>query len=90
MAGYHLPIKLEKLGLHTKSRFGRRLGASSEAVITLMHSLDLVWRKGRQGEKNQHAALYDCICGHIVTLHGCKTGSKIIWLFDRIRAYYGY
>ena len=24
--------------------------------------------------------LYDCIKGHIVTLRGCKTGSKVIWL----------
>ena len=24
--------------------------------------------------------LYDCIRGHIVTLRGCKTGSKVIWL----------
>ncbi|KAF7354483.1 ARM repeat-containing protein [Mycena venus] len=35
----------------------------------------------------QRAALYDCIRGHIVTLRGCKTGSKIIWLFDRMRSY---
>ena len=24
--------------------------------------------------------LYECIRGHIVTLRGCKTGSKVIWL----------
>ncbi|KAJ7897500.1 hypothetical protein B0H13DRAFT_2337843 [Mycena leptocephala] len=41
-------------------------------------------------DKNQRAALYDCIRVHIVTLHGCKTDSKVIWLFDRMRAYYGY
>ncbi|KAJ7925680.1 hypothetical protein B0H13DRAFT_1862937 [Mycena leptocephala] len=35
------------------------------------------------------AALYDCIRVHIVTLRGCKTGSKAIWLFDRMRAYCG-
>ncbi|KAJ7759612.1 hypothetical protein B0H16DRAFT_1884969 [Mycena metata] len=50
--------------------------------------------KGRaaSGEhlKDQRALLYDCIRGHIVTLRGCKTGSKVIWLFDRMRAYYGY
>ncbi|KAJ7885469.1 hypothetical protein B0H14DRAFT_3735852 [Mycena olivaceomarginata] len=33
------------------------------------------------GDKDQRAALYDCIYGHIVTLHGCKTGSKVIWFF---------
>ncbi|KAK0207261.1 armadillo-type protein [Armillaria fumosa] len=41
-------------------------------------------------DKDQRALLYDCIRGHIVTLRGCKTGSKVIWLFDRMRAYYGY
>jgi len=34
------------------------------------------------------AALYDYILGNIVTLRGCKTGSKVIWLLDRMRAYY--
>ncbi|KAI6105978.1 ARM repeat-containing protein [Pisolithus croceorrhizus] len=43
-----------------------------------------------QADKDQRALLYDCIKGHIVTLRGCKTGSKVIWLFDRMRAYYGY
>ncbi|PFH49040.1 hypothetical protein AMATHDRAFT_86688 [Amanita thiersii Skay4041] len=41
-------------------------------------------------DKDQRAILYECIRGHIVTLRGCKTGSKVIWLFDRMRAYYGY
>ncbi|SJL18207.1 uncharacterized protein ARMOST_21785 [Armillaria ostoyae] len=41
-------------------------------------------------DKDQRALLYDCIRGHIVTLRGCKIGSKVIWLFDRMRAYYGY
>ncbi|KII93039.1 hypothetical protein PLICRDRAFT_49137 [Plicaturopsis crispa FD-325 SS-3] len=35
-------------------------------------------------DKDQRALLYDCIRGHIVTLRGCKTGSKVIWLFDRM------
>ncbi|KAL0952147.1 hypothetical protein HGRIS_008764 [Hohenbuehelia grisea] len=35
-------------------------------------------------DKDQRANLYDCIRGHIVTLRGCKTGSKVIWLFDRM------
>ncbi|KIJ66591.1 hypothetical protein HYDPIDRAFT_186891 [Hydnomerulius pinastri MD-312] len=43
-----------------------------------------------QADKDQRTLLYDCIRGHIVTLRGCKTGSKVIWLFDRMRAYYGY
>ncbi|KAI6097269.1 ARM repeat-containing protein [Pisolithus croceorrhizus] len=33
-----------------------------------------------QADKDQRALLYDCIKGHIVTLRGCKTGSKVIWL----------
>ncbi|KAL4068844.1 armadillo-type protein [Scleroderma yunnanense] len=41
-----------------------------------------------QADKDQRALLYDCIRGHIVTLRGCKTGSKVIWLL--YRAYYGY
>jgi hypothetical protein len=53
-------------------------------------------------QDDQRAALYDCIRVHIVTLRGCKTGSKAIWLLyvhpihsrvffssDRIRAYCG-
>ncbi|KAJ3861614.1 armadillo-type protein [Lentinula novae-zelandiae] len=31
-------------------------------------------------DREQRALLYDCIRGHIVTLRGCKTGSKVIWL----------
>lgn len=33
-----------------------------------------------QADKDQRAMLYECIRGHIVTLRGCKTGSKVIWL----------
>ncbi|EJD04201.1 ARM repeat-containing protein [Fomitiporia mediterranea MF3/22] len=38
-------------------------------------------------DKDQRTTLYDAIRGHIVTLRGCKTGSKVIWLL--CRAYYG-
>ncbi|KIM82223.1 hypothetical protein PILCRDRAFT_785661 [Piloderma croceum F 1598] len=31
-------------------------------------------------DKDQRTQLYDGIRGHIVTLRGCKTGSKVIWL----------
>ncbi|KAH9926472.1 armadillo-type protein [Fomitopsis serialis] len=57
------------------------------------------WRSDEDGTGGQRSAclLYDSIRGHIVTLRGCKTGSKVIWLFDRMaspaheyRAYYGY
>ncbi|PVG01850.1 ARM repeat-containing protein [Serendipita vermifera] len=40
--------------------------------------------------KDQRARLYEAVKGHTVTLRGCKTGSRVIWLFDRMRAYYGY
>lgn len=33
-----------------------------------------------QADKDQRSLLYDSIRGHIVTLRGCKTGSKVIWL----------
>ncbi|KAH7886388.1 armadillo-type protein [Phlebopus sp. FC_14] len=33
-----------------------------------------------QADKDQRTLLYECIRGHIVTLRGCKTGSKVIWL----------
>ncbi|KAJ3775650.1 armadillo-type protein [Lentinula raphanica] len=33
-------------------------------------------------DREQRALLYDCIRGHIVTLRGCKTGSKVIWLLS--------
>ncbi|EIW87416.1 ARM repeat-containing protein [Coniophora puteana RWD-64-598 SS2] len=33
-----------------------------------------------QADKDQRTVLYECIRGHIVTLRGCKTGSKVIWL----------
>jgi pumilio RNA-binding family len=31
-------------------------------------------------DKEQRTLLYDSIRSHIVTLRGCKTGSKVIWL----------
>ncbi|KAG6380577.1 armadillo-type protein [Boletus reticuloceps] len=40
-----------------------------------------------QADKDQRTTLYECIRGHIVTLRGCKTGSKVIWLFDRMVRY---
>ncbi|KAJ7333977.1 hypothetical protein DFH08DRAFT_965746 [Mycena albidolilacea] len=39
--------------------------------------------------KDRCAALYDCIRAHIVALCACKTGYKVIWLFDRMRTYSG-
>ncbi|KAJ3813702.1 armadillo-type protein [Lentinula aff. lateritia] len=42
----------------------------SQLIATVLPSAD----------REQRALLYDCIRGHIVTLRGCKTGSKVIWL----------
>lgn len=51
----------------------------SQLIATVLPNID----------KDQRTALYDAIRGHIVTLRGCKTGSKVIWLFDRMRVSYG-
>ncbi|KAJ7847401.1 hypothetical protein B0H13DRAFT_2362514 [Mycena leptocephala] len=57
------------------------IDADSNPAMILIASVLLT------ADKNQRAALYDCIRVHIVTLRGCKTVSKVIWLFDRMRAY---
>ncbi|KAH0837754.1 armadillo-type protein [Lanmaoa asiatica] len=43
-----------------------------------------------QADKDQRTMLYECIRGHIVTLRGCKTGSKVIWLFLTVHAATGW
>ncbi|KAJ7811834.1 hypothetical protein B0H13DRAFT_2472407 [Mycena leptocephala] len=60
------------------------IDADSNPAMILIASVLLT------ADKNQRAALYDRIRVHIVTLRGCKTVSKVIWLFDRMRAYYGF
>ncbi|KAF8314071.1 ARM repeat-containing protein [Clavulina sp. PMI_390] len=40
--------------------------------------------------KEQGTTLYDSIKKHVVTLKGSKSGSRVTWLFDKMRAYYGY
>ena len=42
--------------------------------------VDLVSLQLPQVDKDQRTLLYESIRGHIVTLRGCKTGSKVIWL----------
>ncbi|KIM32005.1 hypothetical protein M408DRAFT_64416, partial [Serendipita vermifera MAFF 305830] len=37
-----------------------------------------------QANKEQRTRLYEAVKGHTVTLRGCKTGSRVIWLFDRM------
>ncbi|KDQ15763.1 hypothetical protein BOTBODRAFT_173826 [Botryobasidium botryosum FD-172 SS1] len=39
--------------------------------------------------KDQRASLFNAIKRHTVTLKGSKSGSRVIYLFDRMRSYYG-
>ena len=53
------------------------------SVSTFFSGLLLLWCSNvllLQADKDQRAQLYECIRSHIVTLRGCKTGSKVIWL----------
>ncbi|KAJ7208980.1 armadillo-type protein [Mycena pura] len=89
---------LKEGGKETLDRVVQRMcepakGARRATVVDLALSLtgsQLIASVLPNADKDQRAMLYDCIRGHIVTLRGCKTGSKVIWLFDRMRAYYGY
>ncbi|KAF7288800.1 PUM-HD domain-containing protein [Mycena chlorophos] len=89
---------LKEGGKDTLDRFVKRMcepakGARRAMIVDLALSptgSQLIASVLPSADKEQRAALYDCIRGHIVTLRGCKTGSKVIWLFDRMRAYYGY
>ncbi|KAJ7879337.1 hypothetical protein B0H13DRAFT_2543776 [Mycena leptocephala] len=62
---------------------------SRTACCAMIVDLALSLTASHLASGDQRAALYDCIRVHIVTLRGCKTGSKAIWLFDRMRAYCG-
>ncbi|KAH7914543.1 armadillo-type protein [Hygrophoropsis aurantiaca] len=89
---------LKETGADTLNRIVKRMcepakGGRRAMVVDLALSVtgsQLIASTLPQADKDQRALLYDCIRGHIVTLRGCKTGSKVIWLFDRMRAYYGY
>ncbi|KAJ7852666.1 armadillo-type protein [Mycena olivaceomarginata] len=89
---------LKEGGKETLDRVVQRMcepakGARRAMIVDLALSLtgsQLIASVLPTADKDQRALLYDCIRGHIVTLRGCKTGSKVIWLFDRMRAYYGY
>ncbi|KAJ7092994.1 armadillo-type protein [Mycena belliarum] len=89
---------LKEGGKETLDRVVRRMcepakGARRAMIVDLALSLtgsQLIASVLPNADKEQRALLYECIRGHIVTLRGCKTGSKVIWLFDRMRAYYGY
>ena len=62
---------------------GSQLIASVLPNVSIFWSGLLLWCSDvliLQADKDQRAQLYDCIRSHIVTLRGCKTGSKVIWL----------
>ena len=54
------------------------------SVLPNVRCLRMTWYSSnlchQQADKDQRSLLYDSIRGHIVTLRGCKTGSKVIWL----------
>ncbi|CAL1694703.1 unnamed protein product [Somion occarium] len=89
---------LKEGGQDTLNRIIKRMcepakGARRATIVDLALSVtgsQLIASVLPNADKDQRALLYDSIRGHIVTLRGCKTGSKVIWLFDRMRAYYGY
>ncbi|KAN0134330.1 Armadillo-type fold [Lactarius tabidus] len=89
---------LKEGGKETLDRFVKRMAESTKGgrraiIVDLALSAtgsQLIASVLPNVDKDQRTLLYESIRGHIVTLRGCKTGSKVIWLFDRMRAYYGY
>ncbi|KAI0275294.1 armadillo-type protein [Gloeopeniophorella convolvens] len=89
---------LKEGGKDTLDRFVKRMAESTKGgrraiIVDLALSVtgsQLIASVLPNVDKDQRTVLYESIRGHIVTLRGCKTGSKVIWLFDRMRAYYGY
>ncbi|KAJ7253278.1 armadillo-type protein, partial [Mycena rebaudengoi] len=79
---------LKEGGKETLDRVVQRMcepakGARRAMIVDLALSLtgsQLIASVLPTADKDQRALLYDCIRGHIVTLRGCKTGSKVIWL----------
>ncbi|KAJ7814364.1 armadillo-type protein [Mycena leptocephala] len=78
---------IDRRAAHVRAGEGARPAMIVDLALSLTGS-QLIVSVLLTADKNQRAALYDCIRGHIVTLRGCKTGSKVIWLFDRMRAWY--
>jgi len=89
---------LKEGGKETLDRFVKRMAESTKGgrraiIVDLALSVtgsQIIASVLPNVDKDQRTLLYESIRGHIVTLRGCKTGSKVIWLFDRMRAYYGY
>ncbi|KAG2052679.1 ARM repeat-containing protein [Suillus hirtellus] len=91
--GYKSVTKaLKETGPETLDRIVKRMcepakGGRRAMIVDLALSVtgsQLIASTLPQADKDQRTTLYDCIRGHIVTLRGCKTGSKVIWLFDRM------
>ncbi|PPQ76694.1 hypothetical protein CVT26_004478 [Gymnopilus dilepis] len=83
---------LKEGGAETLDKVVRRMcepakGARRAMIVDLALSVtgsQLIASVLPAADKDQRSLLYECIKGHIVTLRGCKTGSKVIWLFDRM------
>ncbi|KDR85900.1 hypothetical protein GALMADRAFT_52680 [Galerina marginata CBS 339.88] len=79
---------LKEGGVDTLDKVVRRMcepakGARRAMIVDLALSVtgsQLIASVLPTADKDQRALLYECIRGHIVTLRGCKTGSKVIWL----------
>ncbi|KAG2342064.1 ARM repeat-containing protein [Suillus weaverae] len=87
--GYKSVTKaLKETGPETLDRIVKRMcepakGGRRAMIVDLALSVtgsQLIASTLPQADKDQRTTLYDCIRGHIVTLRGCKTGSKVIWL----------
>ncbi|KIM38132.1 hypothetical protein M413DRAFT_76168 [Hebeloma cylindrosporum] len=88
---------LKEGGIDTLDKVVRRMcepakGARRAMIVDLALSVtgsQLIASVLPTADKDQRALLYECIRGHIVTLRGCKTGSKVIWLLyvDYFTAY---
>ncbi|KAG1859848.1 armadillo-type protein [Suillus subluteus] len=87
--GYKSVTKaLKETGSETLDRIVKRMcepakGGRRAMIVDLALSVtgsQLIASTLPQADKDQRTMLYDCIRGHIVTLRGCKTGSKVIWL----------
>ncbi|KAH8990207.1 ARM repeat-containing protein [Lactarius hatsudake] len=79
---------LKEGGKETLDRFVKRMAESTKGgrraiIVDLALSVtgsQLIASVLPNVDKDQRTLLYESIRGHIVTLRGCKTGSKVIWL----------
>ncbi|KAB5587896.1 Meiotic coiled-coil protein 2 [Ceratobasidium theobromae] len=81
-SGGHSAVERVARRLSEPAKSGRRplivdlaLGATGSQLISML--LPML-------AKSQWLALHDSVKGHIVTLKGSKSGSRIVWLFERM------